>query len=117
MAIIVTKITTDAACQQSGPIIERALSQKKFRIPTLKAFFDDHIPQMPAPQYPQTLRAWREHFWLRLDEVKQLGCDDVFIRMWHYYLCFCEGGFMERVIHTGQFLMAKPGFRDLPRIH
>jgi len=67
--------------------------------------------------YAQTLRAWREHFWLRLDEVKQLGCDDVFIRMWHYYLCFCEGGFMERVIHTGQFLMAKPGFRDLPRIH
>jgi cyclopropane-fatty-acyl-phospholipid synthase len=36
--------------------------------------------------------------------------------MWEYYLCFCEGGFRERVIHTGQFLLAKPGFRDLPVI-
>ena len=60
--------------------------------------------------------AWRERFWQRLDEVKQLGCDDVFIRMWNYYLCFCEGGFMERVIHAGQFLIAKPDFRGQPRI-
>jgi len=66
--------------------------------------------------YAQTLCAWRERFWQRLDEVKQLGCDDVFIRMWNYYLCFCEGGFMERVIHAGQFLIAKPDFRGQPRI-
>ena len=66
--------------------------------------------------YARTLRHWRERFWQRIDEVRQLGCDDVFIRMWHYYLCFCEGGFRERVIHTGQFLMAKPGFRALPAV-
>ncbi len=64
--------------------------------------------------YAQTLCAWRERFWQRLDEVKQLGCDDVFIRMWNYYLCFCEGGFMERVIHAGQFLIAKPDFKAVP---
>ena len=61
--------------------------------------------------YAQTLHAWRERFQQRLPEVRQLGCDEVFIRMWRYYLCFCEGGFMERVIHTAQFLLAKPGWR------
>ena len=42
--------------------------------------------------------------------------NETFIRMWLYYLCYCEGGFMERVIHTAQFLLAKPQFRDLPVI-
>ena len=62
--------------------------------------------------YALTLNAWRERFQDRLAEVRQLGCDEVFIRMWRYYLCFCEGGFLERVIHTGQFLLAKPGYRE-----
>lgn len=62
--------------------------------------------------YALTLNAWRERFENRLADVRQLGCDEVFIRMWRYYLCFCEGGFLERVIHTGQFLLAKPGYRD-----
>ena len=66
--------------------------------------------------YARTLKAWREGFWDRIEEVRALGTDEIFIRMWNYYLCFCEGGFRERVIHTGQFLMAKPGFRDLSRI-
>jgi cyclopropane-fatty-acyl-phospholipid synthase len=61
--------------------------------------------------YALTLRAWHQRFQARLAEVRQLGCDEVFIRMWRYYLCFCEGGFLERVIHTGQFLLAKPGYR------
>jgi cyclopropane-fatty-acyl-phospholipid synthase len=66
--------------------------------------------------YAKTLRQWRENFWRSIDEVRALGCDEIFIRMWEYYLCFCEGGFRERVIHTGQFLLAKPRFRDLPAI-
>jgi len=67
--------------------------------------------------YARTLRAWRERFQAALPEVRRQGFDEIFIRMWRYYLCFCEGGFMERVIHTGQFLMAKPDFRALPHIH
>jgi len=66
--------------------------------------------------YAKTLAAWRERFWENIDKVRALGSDDVFIRMWNYYLYFCEGGFRERVIHTGQFLMAKPEFRTLPVI-
>lgn len=67
--------------------------------------------------YARTLRAWRERFQAALPEVRRLGFDERFIRMWRFYLCFCEGGFLERVIHTAQFLMAKPDFRTLPSLH
>jgi len=66
--------------------------------------------------YARTLRLWRQRFQETLPQVRKLGFDESFIRMWRYYLCFCEGGFMERVIHTAQFLLAKPGFRALPSI-
>ncbi len=66
--------------------------------------------------YARTLNIWRERFHQRLDEVRQQGFDDTFIRMWDYYLAYCEGGFVERAIGTSQFLLAKPGFRRLPAI-
>jgi len=66
--------------------------------------------------YAHTLHAWRDNFHAALPQVRRLGFDETFIRMWRYYLCYCEGGFMERVIHTAQFLLAKPQFRDLPGI-
>ena len=66
--------------------------------------------------YALTLQHWRQRFFQKIKAVKKLGFDDTFIRMWEYYLCFCEGGFRERVIHTGQFLMAKPEFRTLSSI-
>lgn len=60
--------------------------------------------------YANTLRDWRERFFDRIEEVRQLGFDDQFIRMWEFYLCYCEGGFRERVIGTGQYLFAKPAW-------
>jgi cyclopropane-fatty-acyl-phospholipid synthase len=44
----------------------------------------------------------------RLDAVRSLGYPDEFIRMWEYYLCYCEGGFRERTIGTAQVLLGKP---------
>ena len=64
--------------------------------------------------YAKTLQVWRQRFLSRLDEVKALGFDDVFIRMWDYYLCYCQGAFEERVIGTSQFLLAKPDWRSAP---
>jgi cyclopropane-fatty-acyl-phospholipid synthase len=61
--------------------------------------------------YARTLEIWRERFMTRLDHVRELGFDDYFIRMWNYYLCYCQGGFEERVIGTSQFVFAKPGWR------
>jgi cyclopropane-fatty-acyl-phospholipid synthase len=66
--------------------------------------------------YARTLHAWRDNFQAALPRVRELGFNETFIRMWRYYLCYCEGGFMERVIHTAQFLLAKPQFRALPTI-
>jgi cyclopropane-fatty-acyl-phospholipid synthase len=47
--------------------------------------------------YALTLQHWRERFFHRLDEVRSLGFDQQFIRMWDYYLCYCEGAFRELV--------------------
>ncbi|MFL0811578.1 MAG: cyclopropane-fatty-acyl-phospholipid synthase family protein [Agarilytica sp.] len=66
--------------------------------------------------YALTLNAWKKRFFEKVDEVKDMGFDDVFIRMWDFYLCYCEGGFKERVINTSQFLFAKPMCRELPDV-
>lgn len=61
--------------------------------------------------YATTLRHWRERFFAALPEVRKLGYSDSFIRMWEYYLCYCEGGFTERQLGVVQMLLTKPGFR------
>ena len=61
-----------------------------------------------GPHYATTLKHWRERFMSRLDAVRALGYPDEFIRMWEYYLCYCEGGFRERAIGTAQVLLGKP---------
>jgi cyclopropane-fatty-acyl-phospholipid synthase len=62
--------------------------------------------------YARTLKAWRETFFSKLDAVKALGFNASFIRLWEFYLSYCEGGFSERVIGTSQLLFAKPRYQD-----
>jgi cyclopropane-fatty-acyl-phospholipid synthase len=64
-----------------------------------------------GPSYALTLAAWRERFNRALDRVRALGYPERFIRMWNYYLCYCEGGFIERSIGDVQMLLVKPGAR------
>ncbi len=61
--------------------------------------------------YAKTLADWRIRFHEARQEVVKLGFDDVFCRMWDFYLAYCEGGFKERAISTGQFVFAKPEHR------
>jgi cyclopropane-fatty-acyl-phospholipid synthase len=61
-----------------------------------------------TPHYALTLREWRRAFQERLGEVRALGYDERFIRMWDYYLCYCEGGFAEQFTGLWQLLYAKP---------
>lgn len=61
--------------------------------------------------YARTLNHWRERFMSQLGAVREQGFDDRFIRMWEFYLCYCEGGFLERTIGTGQFLLAGKDYR------
>jgi cyclopropane-fatty-acyl-phospholipid synthase len=46
-----------------------------------------------------------------------MGFDDRFVRMWEYYLCYCEGGFAERFTGVVQLLFSKPGYRGEPLLH
>jgi cyclopropane-fatty-acyl-phospholipid synthase len=61
--------------------------------------------------YATTLEHWRERFLANLDAVRGMGFSEEFLRMWEFYLCYCEGGFRERIIGTVQLALAKPGYR------
>jgi cyclopropane-fatty-acyl-phospholipid synthase len=64
--------------------------------------------------YATTLRHWRRNFFDRIEEVRAMGYPDPFIRMWEYYLSYCEGAFLERAISDVQILFTKPGNRMRP---
>lgn len=61
-----------------------------------------------GPHYATTLKLWRENFFANIERVKALGYSDAFVRMWEYYFCYCEGGFMERAIGDVHMVFAKP---------
>ncbi|EKK9985364.1 class I SAM-dependent methyltransferase [Vibrio vulnificus] len=50
--------------------------------------------------YAKTLQEWHRRFNHAEEQVKRLGYDERFIRMWRYYLSYCEGGFLARSIST-----------------
>ena len=62
-----------------------------------------------GPHYARTLSDWRKRFLNRIEEVRGLGYSPEFIRMWEYYLSYCEGGFLARRLGTVQLLLCKPG--------
>lgn len=66
-----------------------------------------HLEDM-TPHYAETLRRWRENFHARLPEVRALGYSESFIRLWDYYLSYCEAGFDEGHCGSVQFLLTKP---------
>jgi cyclopropane-fatty-acyl-phospholipid synthase len=67
-----------------------------------------------GPHYARTLRHWRGRFLANRAAVTALGFDESFIRMWEFYLAYCEGGFAERYLSDVQMLMAKPLNRREP---
>jgi len=60
-----------------------------------------------ADSYALTLRAWRERFMAGLDDVRALGFDDRFIRMWEYYLALSEAGFATGISQDQQIVLEK----------
>lgn len=61
--------------------------------------------------YAETLRHWRDNFFGRLDDIRAQGYDDYFVRLWNYYLCYCEAAFEERYIGVVQMQFDKPKVR------
>jgi cyclopropane-fatty-acyl-phospholipid synthase len=64
--------------------------------------------------YARTLRLWHDNLHRARHQLEQLGYDEHFYRLWEFYLCYCEGGFIERTIGTAQLLLAKPAARPEP---
>jgi cyclopropane-fatty-acyl-phospholipid synthase len=84
-----------------------AISDSVTRVTDMKLFNLEDI----GPHYAPTLRLWRERFFANLKRVKDLGYPDSFVRLWEFYLCYCEGGFAERQLGDVQMLLTKPDCR------
>jgi len=105
--------------RRSVDFIKRFIFPGSF-IPSVQAIVDSvarstdlkmyHMEDI-GPHYARTLRLWRERFLARLPDVRAQGYPDTFIRMWEYYLCYCEGGFEERTLGDVQMLLTKPRSR------
>ena len=64
--------------------------------------------------YARTLRLWHDNLRRARHSLEQRGYDEQFYRLWEFYLCYCEGGFLERSIGAAQLLLAKPAARPEP---
>ncbi len=63
--------------------------------------------------YATTLAHWRRSFNVRLDEVRALGFDERFLRLWDFYLATCEAAFRHRQIFDLQLVLARSGLSRL----
>lgn len=57
--------------------------------------------------YAKTLQLWRDAFLANWDAIQRLGYSKQFKRMWEYYLCYCEAGFLLGTIDVGHYILAK----------
>ena len=69
-----------------------------------------------TPHYARTLAAWRRRFLENREAVTALGFAESFQRLWEFYFCYCEAGFLERTIGDVQLLLTKPLNRRQPLV-
>ncbi|TMO56394.1 SAM-dependent methyltransferase [Pseudoalteromonas phenolica] len=62
--------------------------------------------------YARTLADWRKGFDANWQALTEFGFDEQFKRLWHFYLAYCEGAFLERVISTHHLVLRKPNYRN-----
>ena len=56
--------------------------------------------------YARTLAEWRLAFEAKWPEIRMLGFDENFRRLWRMYLCYCEAGFLAGNVDVVQFELA-----------
>jgi cyclopropane-fatty-acyl-phospholipid synthase len=88
--------------------------QKMLEIVTDKTDMNLHHMEDFGLHYARTLRLWHDNLRQARHKLEQLGYDDYFYRLWEFYLCYCEGGFIERTIGTAQLLLAKSAAQPQP---
>ena len=79
------------------------ISQSVGRVSSMRMLDYEDMTQ----HYADTLLHWRRSFMDRLDDVRAQGFDEYFIRLWHFYLCYCEAAFAERRCQSVQIMFAK----------
>ncbi len=67
-----------------------------------------------GPHYVRTLDTWRSRFWSRIDEVRRLGFDETFVRMWDFYLATCSAAFAAGHTRDVQVLLEHVGEATTP---
>jgi len=55
--------------------------------------------------YAETLHQWRKRFEHSLDRIRAMGFDEAFIKLWRFYLCYCEAGFVNKRTSVCQVLL------------
>lgn len=78
--------------------IHKLAADQGFQVGQIEAFGAD---------YAETLRRWRQRFEDNLSKVRELGFDTAFIRLWRFYLAYCEAGFDEKRIDVVQFRLER----------
>ena len=68
----------------------------------------DEFPQ----HYAETLHRWRDRLDVHADEARARGYDDGLLRLWEFYLCYCEAAFAERYVSLAQIVLERP--RSIP---
>jgi cyclopropane-fatty-acyl-phospholipid synthase len=85
-------------------ILETTTKHTRLNLNHLEEFTED---------YAKTLNIWHENFENKLPEVKKLGFDNYFIRMWKMYLNYCEAAFITRNINLHQLVFTRDQNIDL----
>lgn len=72
----------------------------------------EHIDNIGL-HYAETLAEWRRRFNANEASVRKMGFDDVFMRVWNYYMTYCEAGFRSQTEHCLILVFSRPGNRAL----
>ena len=81
-------------------------SRDSFKAAAAKAGLQIENEFVFGADYAKTLCIWRDNFNQKLQEIRELGFDEAFIRLWNFYLMYCAAGFSERNIDVVQFTLS-----------
>ena len=83
-------------------------SPQAFRAEAAKAGLDVVNECAFGTCYAETLRRWRQQFLKQDPQVRQLGFDTRFMRIWEFYLAYCEAAFDTGNTNVMQFTLRRP---------
>ncbi|MEW6591106.1 MAG: cyclopropane-fatty-acyl-phospholipid synthase family protein [Pseudomonadota bacterium] len=78
-------------------------SSRRFREEAARAGLVVTVQENLGLDYAETLRRWRHAFHAQIDAVRAQGFDARFLRLWHFYLAYCEAGFRAGSVDVAQF--------------